>query len=177
VAKHGLPKLIKKGEHYPFILIAPQCPDDGGFGRGKEFWWMPNTVDKVKMILDAEKKRLRRVDNDRVYLTGLSMGGMGSYLLCSRFPSTFAAVAPVCGRASGRLNYKSIAHIPFWAFHGDKDKVVRLSDHKRTVDALKAAGAKVKFTVYPGVGHDSWNKAYNTKELYTWMLAQKRKKR
>jgi predicted peptidase len=181
VAAHGPPKLIAKGKHFPFIMIAPQCPNDGNLRdkkadpKPKEFWWKPGSIDKVKNIIDFEKKRLGRIDDDRVYVTGLSMGGFGCYNIVNRHPKIFAAAAPICGHGNGWPDKKGVVHIPFWAFHGSKDNVVKLVDQQKTVDALKAAGAKVKFTIYEGVGHNSWTKAYNDPELYKWLLAQKRK--
>jgi predicted peptidase len=181
LAGYGPAKLIANGKHFPFIMIAPQCPNDGKFGdkksnpRPKEFWWMPGSVDKVKNIIDHEKKRLGRVDDDRVYVTGLSMGGFGAYNIVNRHPETFAAAVPICGHGNPWPDKSNIVHIPFWAFHGDQDKTVSLKSQQETVDALKAAGASVKFTIYKGVGHNSWTKTYSNPEMYKWMLDQKRK--
>ena len=176
VLVHGPGKLIRGGKHFPFILIAPQCPNDGNRKdkNAKAFWWKPGAIDQVANIVDFEKRRLGRVDEDRVYVTGLSMGGYGTYQIVSRHPKTFAAAAPICGHGNGWPNKKAVAHIPFWAFHGEKDKVVELAKQQKTVDDLKAAGAKIKFTVYPGVGHDSWTRTYANPEFYEWLLAQKR---
>jgi predicted peptidase len=176
VLVHGPSKLIRGGKHFPFIMIAPQCPNDGNRKdkNAKAFWWKPGAIDQVRNIVDFEKQRLGRVDEDRVYVTGLSMGGFGTYQIVSRHPKTFAAAAPICGHGNGWPNKKAVAHIPFWAFHGEKDNVVKLPEQQKTVDDLKAAGAKVKFTVYPGVGHNSWTQTYANPELYEWLLAQKR---
>ena len=183
VLVHGPPKLISRGKHFPFIMIAPQCPDDGRFGNGKSksFWWSPEgPVDKVKNIMEFEKKRLRRVDSDRIYVTGLSMGGFGTYHLAGRHPGYFAAAAPICGHGNRFPDKKALqrafADLPAWAFHGDRDRVVRLSEQKQTIDLLKAGGATIKLTVYSGVGHDSWTRTYQNPEFYDWLLAQKRKK-
>jgi predicted peptidase len=176
VLAHGSDKLIARGKHFPFIMIAPQCPNEGNLRdrNAKAFWWKAGSIDQVKNIVDHEKERLGRVDDDRVYITGLSMGGFGTYHIVSRHPKTFAAAAPICGHGNGWPDKKAVAHIPFWAFHGEQDGVVKLADQQKTVDDLKAAGAKVKFTVYPGVGHNSWTQTYANPELYEWLLAQKR---
>ncbi len=176
VLAHGPGKLIVGGKHFPFVMIAPQCPNDGRLGdrKAKAFWWKPEAIDKVKNIVDFEKQRLGRIDDDRVYVTGLSMGGFGTYQIVSRHPKYFAAAAPICGHGNSWKDKKAVAHIPFWAFHGDKDGVVKLGDQQKTVDELKAAGAKVKFTIYPGVGHNSWTRTYANPQLYKWLLAHKR---
>jgi len=177
----GPAKYIRKGKHFPFIVIAPQCPDDGKLRdknanpKPKEFWWKAGTIDKVMNIVNHEKKRLGRVDEDRVYVTGISMGGYGCYNIVSRYPKVFAAAAPVCGHGNSWPDKSKVAHIPFWAFHGAKDKLVKLTDAQKTVDALKAAGASIKFTVYPNAGHNSWSATYSNPKLYEWILAQKRK--
>ena len=180
---HGPPKMIKRGKQFPFIMIAPQCPDDGrkGDGKSKSFWWNPEgPIDKVKNIMEFEKKRLGRVDPDRIYVTGLSMGGFGTYHLVGRHPGYFAAAAPICGHGNRfpdkNALQRAFADLPVWAFHGDRDRVVRLSEQKQTIDLLRAGGATIKLTVYRGVGHDSWTRTYENPEFYDWLLAQKRKK-
>lgn len=183
VLNYGLPKRFAKGEHYPFIMIAPQCPNDSDpknrepDTEPKEFWATPDTIDRAKNIIDYEIERLGRVDEDRVYVTGLSMGGYGTYHIVGRHPEVFAAAAPICGAGDGWLDYEAVAHVPFWAFHGEKDRVVKLADQQKTVDALKAAGASVRFTIYPNVGHRSWDRTYANPELFEWLLAQKREQK
>lgn len=161
VKKHGPPKLVSEGRKFPFILVSPQCP--------KDQWW-PN--EPVLELLD-HLQATHRVDPDRVILTGLSMGGYGTWAFATRAPERFAAIAPVCG---GGVPYlmRSLVKVPVWAFHGAKDTVVVLDESDRLVKALEKAGASVKFTVYPEAGHDSWTEAYKTEELYEWMMAQKR---
>lgn len=184
-AKHGPPKLIRNGKQMPFIMIAPQCPNDGpspkhvkpGKKAGTYFWWRDASVDLVHDIIEHETQRLGRVDASRIYLTGLSMGGMGTYQLAVRHPDTFAACAPICGLYAGEADVGAakIKHIPFWAFHGDHDKAVPLNAHQPMIDALKEAGADVTFTVYPKVGHDSWTRTYDDPKLYEWFLKQRKK--
>lgn len=159
VAKHGPPKLAAAGQKFPFILVSPQCPADE--------WWTEQPV--LELIDSLEEKY--RVDPSRIYLTGLSMGGYGTWHFATLAPKRFAAVAPICG---GGIPYKMrlIPHLPVWAFHGAKDGVVVLDESARLVDALKKAGnTQVKLTVYPEAGHDSWTEAYADPGLYEWLLS------
>lgn len=159
VAKHGPPKRAAEGAAFPFILVSPQCP--------AEEWW---TEQPVLELVDHLERSLR-VDSRRVYLTGLSMGGYGTWHFATLAPHRFAAVVPICG---GGVPYKMrwIQHLPVWAFHGAKDSVVPLEESARLVEALKKAGnAGTKFTVYPEAGHDSWTQAYADPALYEWLLS------
>lgn len=159
VAKHGPPKRVAEGAAFPFILASPQCP--------AEEWW---TEQPVLELIDHLERSLR-VDSRRVYLTGLSMGGYGTWHFATLAPRRFAAVAPICG---GGVPYKMrwIQHLPVWAFHGAKDSVVPLEESARLVEALKKAGnTGTKFTVFPEAGHDSWTAAYADPALYEWLLS------
>lgn len=165
VKKWGPPRIVETKSDFPFVLISPQCPD----GRKGH-----NTKHIKKLIDDTIKNH--NIDTERIYLTGLSMGGFGSWKLAAEYPDFFAAVAPVCGGGKPETAEKLKA-IPIWAFHGDKDSVVPLSRTTDMTDAIKKAGGKkIKVTIYENVGHDSWRKAYADKELYKWLLANKRKK-
>lgn len=159
VAKHGPPKLAAAGEKFPFILVAPQCPANE--------WW---TEQPVLQLIDHLEDTLR-VDASRIYLTGLSMGGYGTWHFTTLAPKRFAAVVPICG---GGVPYRMrlIPHLPVWAFHGAKDSTVPLEETTRLVEALKKAGnEQVKLTVYPEAGHDSWTEAYADPGLYEWLLS------
>jgi predicted peptidase len=162
VKVHGPPKLIAAGKDMPFIVISPQCPN------AREGW----DPEALTALLDEVGEKYT-VDPDRVYLTGLSMGGYGTWALAAAHPERFAAAAPICGggrpRTAGRLK-----SLPLWVFHGAKDATVPLSQSQEMVDALKAAGGDVRFTVYPEAGHDSWTETYDNPELYTWLLSHKR---
>lgn len=170
VAVHGPPKLVAQGKEFPFILISPQCPN------GKV--WDPELV--IELLNQAVKKY--RVDEGRVYLTGLSMGGFGSWATAIAYPDRFAAVAPICGGgnvisvllpAGGKE--KQLKSLPIWAFHGAKDTVVTLDESERMVNAFKRGGnSGVKLTVYPEAGHDSWTETYNNAEVFEWFLKQSR---
>lgn len=159
--KHGLPKLIEAGQQFPFIVVSPQCP--------KDHWWEPF---ELKVLLDDLVQKYK-VDQDRIYLTGLSMGGFGTWALAAYYPDRFAAIAPVCG-GGDPVWVKRIAHIPVWVFHGAKDPVVPLARSEQMVDALKKKNATVKLTVYPEATHDSWTETYADPQLYQWLLQQKR---
>jgi predicted peptidase len=181
VLVHGPPKLIARGTHFPFIMIAPQCPNDGRKENrnAKSFWWHPEgPIDKVKNIVEFERKRLGRIDADRIYITGLSMGGFGTYQIVSHHPDYFAAAAPICGHGNRiedkKALQKAFANLPVWAFHGNRDNVVRLAEQQQTIKLLEEGGATIRFTVYPGVGHDSWTRTYNNPDFYKWLLSHKR---
>jgi predicted peptidase len=123
-------------------------------------------------ILEFVQKKYK-IDEQRIYLTGLSLGGFGTWSLAARYPDKWAAIVPICGGGNPEWAEK-IKHIPVWCFHGDQDKAVRVELSRRMIEALKAAGASPRYTEYPGVGHNCWDLAYNTKELYAWLLSQKR---
>ena len=163
VKAHGPPKLVESKKDFPFVVVSPQSP-----GRG----WNPDTL----FALIEDIKKSYRVDADRVYLTGLSMGGYGSWALSAAHPEVFAAIAPICGGGNPK-DASKIKDLPIWVFHGAKDSTVPLARSEEMVKALKEAGAgEVKFTVYPEAGHDSWTETYNNAELYKWLLGHTRKK-
>lgn len=173
VAVHGPPKNVKTNADFPFILISPQCP-------AGQTW-----SDEALLGLLDDVQETYRVDESRVYLTGLSMGGYGTWSLGTRYPDRFAAIAPICG--GGNIlpvllpdtgKQAAIKRLPVWAFHGGKDNVVPLSESEQMVQALKRAGnTSVQLTVYPEAGHDSWTEAYNNPELYDWFLKHTRAKK
>lgn len=165
VKKHGPPKIVADDPDFPFVLISPQCPAGG-------FWNVDHLLRLIKTTITQ-----RNIDPDRVYVTGLSMGGHGSWALAAEAPDLFAAVAPICGGGDPK-NAKKLKDVPIWAFHGDADTVVPISASKNAVDAIKKAGGeKVKLTVYKGVGHDSWTETYANEALYKWFLSQRRDQR
>lgn len=171
VTVHGPPKIVKQRKNFPFILVSPQCPAGGTWS------------DEALLGVLDEVMEKHRVDPSRVYLTGLSMGGYGSWSLATKYPERFAAVAPICGGgdilhillpAPGKE--AALKRLPVWAFHGAKDKLVTLDESERMINAFKQAGNQnVKLTVYPEAEHDSWTETYNNQELYDWMLQQKAK--
>jgi predicted peptidase len=160
--RHGPPKLVEEGKAFPFILVSPQCPEDE--------WWNSETL---SILLDDVMSRYR-VDEQRIYLTGLSMGGFGTWSLAIHEPHRFAAIIPVCG-GGNPLEVCKVRHLPIWVFHGAKDTLVPLVKSQEMVDALKKCGShNVKFTIYPHAGHDAWTRTYNNHEIYQWLLNHKK---
>jgi predicted peptidase len=155
----GLPKLLETKTDLPFVVISPQSP------RG----W---NTDRLNALMD-EVLAIYKVDPDRVYLTGLSMGGAGSWELGTTYPERFAAIAPICG-GGDPAQASRLKGVPVWAFHGAKDKTVPVARTEAMIKALKEAGCDPKLTIYPEAGHDAWTETYNNPELYKWLLEQKR---
>ena len=161
--KHGPPKLIAAGQKIEAIVASLQCLP--------QQIWNPHGV---KALTDDLIKTLR-VDVDRVYLTGLSMGGFATWETALEYPDTYAAIVPICGGAGVRFVMADrIKHLPVWIFHGARDPVVEPSYSKKMFDALTKVGGNVKLTMYPDALHDSWTAAYNDPELWRWLFAQKR---
>ncbi len=168
VAKWGPPKFAQRGDDLPFILVSPQCPGDGSWSDDTRQAQLDRLLNKVTKDL--------RVDSSRVYLTGLSMGGYGSWKLAANHPERFAAVVPICGGGSPE-DAEKLKDIPIWVFHGDKDSAVPIGKSIEMVEAIKAAGSdQIRFTTLEHVGHNSWSSAYALPELFTWMLDKKLKK-
>ena len=158
----GPPKIVESRPDFPFILVSPQNPDRSG--------WNP---DKLNALLDSVLATYH-VDPDRVYLTGASMGGNGAWALAAAHPEKFAAVVPVSS-SGNPAEAPKLARLPIWAFNRAGDPVVHLERARATVEAVRAAGGNVKFTVYPGATHDAWSETYDNPELYRWLLEQKRR--
>ncbi|MCA9086580.1 MAG: prolyl oligopeptidase family serine peptidase [Planctomycetaceae bacterium] len=161
VLKHGPPKLVSEGRDLPFIVVSPQCPPN--------VWWEP--IELTALLDDVIAKH--KVDTDRIYVTGLSMGGFGTWRLAAHTPERFAAIAPICG---GGEPYwaRRYGKLPTWVFHGAKDQAVPLARSEQMVEAMKKAGNEPKFTVYPEAEHDSWTETYNNPEFYDWLLSHRR---
>lgn len=163
VKTNGLPKRLDEGFDLPAIVISPQCPKDVSWSDG----WM---VEGLDALIDDALKRYR-VDPARVTLTGLSMGGFGTWALGAAHPEKFAALVPVCGGGDPDLAYR-LRTIPIWAFHGADDPVVPVQRTQEMADALRRYHGDIRVTIYPDTGHDSWIQAYDDPALYDWMLAQ-----
>ncbi len=163
VKRNGPPKLVDEGKDFPFILVSPQCPDSSRW----------NIYD-LKALLDYLIESLN-IDTNRIYLTGLSMGGQGTWSLAMTFPEYFAAIAPVCGFEFPFETCK-LKDIPVWAFHGQKDDVVPFMFSQIMVESINQCGGNAKLTIYPEAGHDTWTETYNNPEFYEWMLSQTKKK-
>ncbi len=158
----GLPETLEKKKDLPFVVISPQCPQDD--------WWTDEAL--ISLLDDVEQRY--DVDKKRVYLTGLSMGGFGTWSLAVAHPDRFAAIVPICGGGEP-TDARKLKDMPVWVFHGAKDVAVPVEKSQMMVDALKEQGSNVKFTIYPDADHDSWTVTYSNPELYKWFLEHRKK--
>jgi predicted peptidase len=160
---------------YPCYVLAPQCP--------KGEWWASHNKDgsmkkdptpSMKLLIELIEKICREnsIDPTRVYITGVSMGGFGTWDLLARFPNRFAAAVPICGGGDEAIA-PMIKHIPQWIFHGAKDNVVHPRQSRKMVKALQSAGGIPGYTEYPDVAHNSWVQAYQEPYLLPWLFRQK----
>ena len=183
----GLPAVLRERADFPALVVMPQSP------RGA--WWGTPEIERMALAaLDAAVAEFGG-DPERTYLTGLSLGGYGTWALAYRHPERFAALVPVCGGVTTRRSRMSapewhpsathpddpwtetarvVAGIPVWVFHGAEDRRVPTEESRRMVAALEAAGARPRYTEYPGVRHDSWTPAYREEGLYEWLFSQRR---
>ena len=159
VKVHGPPKLVDQGKKFPFILVSPQAPDNES--------WEPRSLYKLLRYI----KETERVDDKKVYLTGLSMGGYGTWALAMEHPEEFAAIAPVCGGGDSSKAWR-LRHVAIWNFHGAKDDVVFPEQSDRMVTAARRHNHNVRYTLYPEANHNSWDSAYSNDNLYSWLLSQ-----
>jgi predicted peptidase len=160
VRRHGPPKEVAAGRDLPFVIVSPQCEP----GKG----WDPDLLSGL--LDDIEKKY--RIDKEREYLTGLSMGGGGTWRLAMAQPNRFAAIAPIAGFGDP-ANVAILKDVPVWATHGDSDPSVPIAEEQRMVDALKAAGGDVRFDIIPGGQHDVWSDVYKKDDLFNWFLTHR----
>ncbi len=179
---HGVKEFAKdeNRQKYPCFLIAPQSPKNqswASFRRNPSAEEANKPAEPLRLTLELVDSLLKEfsIDSERVYITGLSMGGYGTWDALARRPGFFAAAVPICGGADLK-NAEKIKDVPVWIFHGDKDNAVPVARSREMVEALKKAGGSPKYTEYPGVGHNSWDKAYADPEMFAWLFAQKRKK-
>jgi predicted peptidase len=155
---------VDQGQSLPYVLVSPQCP-------GADRWNSEKQQAALLQLLDHVSSRYK-IDADRIYLTGLSMGGYGSWRLAADHPEKFAAVIPVCGAGNPEDGAK-LKDLPIWVFHGTEDKAVPFQRSVDMVEAIrKAGGTLVKFTTLEHVGHNSWSPAYATPEIYPWLDQQ-----
>jgi len=159
VKKHGPPKLIDAGKEFPFYVLSPQNPYEKGF-------W----DDRAVMELVDKIVKNNNVDENRIYLAGLSRGGYGAWRLAMNNPDKFAAMIVVCAASSPKGYANWIKHIPVWIFHGEKDRVVPVSESMQMAETLKDLGANVKLTLYPEADHDSWTETFNNDAVYEFLL-------
>ena len=157
VRRQGLPFFLERGKQLDFIVVAPQCP------RGKN-WARENWIDTL--LDEIEAKYL--IDNERIYLTGMSLGGFGTWELANRYPHRFAAIAPLCG--GGRVEWiENLRNTPAWVFHGDKDVQVPVSRSDIMVKELEKAGSVVVYSRLLNEGHSIY-KVYDDYDIYSWFL-------
>lgn len=162
--RQGLPKLLATRQDFPFVVAYPQCPRHAYWRNDLLNEWLDEVLAKVN------------ADTNRVYLTGISMGGYGTWNWAAANPEKFAAIIPICG--GGDLNKAiRLVHMPIWAFHGAKDDVVPLTETTDMVAGIRALGGNVELTLYPHLKHDSWTDTYNNPVIYDWLLQHKRNAR
>jgi predicted peptidase len=161
VKKHGPPKIVDHDPDFPFLVVSPQC-------RANERW---NVAELIQLVDESVARY--RVDAKRIYVTGLSMGGYGTWALCAAYPDRFAAAVPICG-GGNPADAPHLRSLPLWVFHGAHDQIVTLQQSERMVRAVEAAGGNVKFTVYPDAEHDSWTMTYDNPDVYAWLLQHRR---
>lgn len=164
VKRNGIPKIVDNDDSYPFVAVSPQCPEDSAW---------ENHFEDMELLLE-EAADTFSIDEDRIYLTGLSMGGYGTWDFASVYPDMFAAIIPICGGSIYPELVESLKDLPIWAFHGSADDVVPVQETRTLVDALRECGGNIRYTEYPGVGHDSWTVTYENPEVIRWLLNQKR---
>jgi predicted peptidase len=161
VKRHGPPKIVQSQPDFPFIVVSPQCPVNR--------WWVEPEILGMLMPLVDEVLRRYDVDESRIYLTGISMGGFGSWLLAAMHPERFAAVVPICGGGQPE-HAERLKRVPIWAFHGARDDIVPADFSVHMVETLTRVGGNIRFTLYPDAYHDSWTRTYANPEVYDWML-------
>lgn len=148
----------------PAIVVMPQCRAGGDWS---------GDMAKLAMSCVEQTRRAYSVDADRIYLTGLSLGGFGTWLIGANIPSYFAALAPICGFYDPK-QAESLREVPIWVFHGDKDTAVPVEKSREMVAALRAVGANVQYTEYADGNHNVWDRTYSHREFWRWLLAQRR---
>lgn len=178
---HGMSDFCKAGrrEQNPCYVLAPQCPKEEKWANVD---WTSNSVELPAKISDSLRLTLELVDamladaaldKNRIYITGLSMGGYGTWDALARRPNFFAAALPICGGGDPKTA-EQIKHIPIACFHGDNDTVVVPERSRAIINAIKEVGGSPKYTEYPGIGHDSWTRTYSDEAVHQWLFAQRR---
>ena len=161
VKTHGPPKIVDQNINFPFSVVSPQCP-----ARGR--WSNELLIDLLDNIIKKYD-----VDTDRIYLTGISMGGYGAWSLATEHPDRFAAISPICGGGDPQ-NAPKLKNTPIWAFHGAQDPVVPVQRTEEMARAVQLAGGNIRVTIYPDATHDSWTAPYDSQGLYDWFLSHKK---
>lgn len=180
---HGPAKIVENQPDFPFVLISPQCPPPASEDAAKhlsppelktliQHAWKP---DQLIQLIDHVAGQLN-IDKDRIYVTGLSMGGYGTWRLAATYPDRFAAAVPICGGGDPEKMAKPLSKLPIWAFHGGKDTVVPPSESQHMVDAIRKEHGHVLLTIYPNADHNSWSPTYDDPKIYDWLLSHRRTK-
>ncbi len=179
--RHGIQDIIKLGaEKHPFFMLVPQCPNGKKWVEvdwGAASHTMPEQLSVPFTLLFELLGKIEKenpIDQKRIYIMGISMGGFGTWDAISRFPDKFAAAVPVCGGADTAQAPK-LVKIPIWVFHGGNDNTVKTQRSRDMVEALKKAGGDPKYTEYPGVGHNSWTQTFSNPEVIEWIFSQSKK--
>jgi predicted peptidase len=166
---HGPAKLVESRPDFPFVVVTPQrLPPPGGM-KDVPTAWKPEPLIQLVDHVVAQM----RIDPARVYVTGLSMGGYGTWRLVAAHPQRFAAALPICGGGEPGEMALALRRVPIWAFHGARDQVVPLTASQEMVDAVERAGGDVRLTVYSEVAHDSWTQTYDNPEVFDWLLSHR----
>lgn len=180
----GLPEILRDQPDFPAVVVMPQC-------RRRTWWGDPAMEAQAFAALEASMDEFSG-DPKRLYLTGLSLGGYGTWAFGYKYPKKFAALVPVCGGVMSRRRIRvpdwhprarapadpytetarGIGNVPVWAFHGDQDGTVPVEESRKLTAAIERAGGNVRYTEYPGVSHNSWDRAYAEDELIPWLLSQ-----
>ena len=182
---HGVKEFVKEStrKKHPCFLAVPQCPSDNlwvivtPWDVGGNLSLARSPTQPTAMVLDLIDSLCKeyRIDSDRIYLTGISIGGYGTWDLASRKPGLFAAAMPVCG-GGDPAQAEKLAKLPIWVFHGDADSSVPVERSRDMIAAIRKAGGEPKYTEYKGVGHDSWTPTYKDSEVFDWLFEQKKRK-
>ncbi len=179
--RHGVPDILKWADQHaePCFLIAPQCPAEEWWAaidrQTKEAPARAEATAPMRRVLALLEQVAREhpVDPARLYVTGLSMGGFGTWFLLATVPERIAAAVPVCG-GGNPASAPAFSKVPVWVFHGARDEVVPVASSRNMVEALRKAGGNPKFTEYPEAHHDSWTATYRDPEVLRWMFQQRR---
>lgn len=179
--KHGAMEFAKRQDQHPCFVLVPQCPKekrwvevDWNKETGKGAFDEPPSA-TMKLVLQVVDQLLEsgKVDQHRVYVTGLSMGGYGTWYASGMRDTPFVAAAPICGGGDPMWAERYVG-LPLWIFHGDADTAVPVGRSREMVEAIEEAGGTPKYTEYPGVGHDSWTQTYSNDEFHVWLFSQHR---
>ncbi len=162
VKKNGTPGFVESMEDFPFVMLTPQCPQG-------ETWDSERLMALVNEAIENYS-----IDTNRMYITGLSIGGYGTFDLACNYPGKFAAILPVCCGGQ-KLKAEKLIHTPIWAFHGADDTIVPVSESKNMVEIVNRLGGNAHITILPGVGHNAWEYVYIRPEIYQWLLSHQLK--